>query len=123
MFSQQLMLKLDLWEHISTALEKRLPRSYIKCHKISGTIIVMCQSLMVSYSRRPPSEAHRGATSFFLNNRDYSSLFMRHVCFPMCMVARSVELVRTSRASSCRSSSVSASRARFFSCISICSQT
>lgn len=50
----------------------------------------------------------------------YSSLFMRQVCFSMCMVARSVELVSTSRTSSCRSSSVSASRARFFSCISIC---
>lgn len=55
-----------------------------------------------------------------LNCQDYSSLFMRHVCFSMCMVARSVELVKTSRTSSCRSSSVSASSARFFSCISIC---
>lgn len=52
-------------------------------------------------------------------SRGYSSLFMRQVCFSMFMVARSVELVSTSRASSCRSSSVSASRARFFSCISI----
>ena len=50
----------------------------------------------------------------------YSSLFMRQVCFSMCMVDRSVELVSTSRTSSCLSSSVSASRARFFSCISIC---
>lgn len=53
-------------------------------------------------------------------SRRYSSLFMRQVCFSMFMVARSVELVNTSRASSCRSSSVSASRARFFSCMSIC---
>lgn len=58
-----------------------------------------------------------------LHCQSYSSLFMRQVCFSMCMVARSVELVRTSRTSSCRSSSVSASRARFFSCISICKHT
>lgn len=50
----------------------------------------------------------------------YSSLFMRQVCFSICMVVRSVELARTSRTSSWRSSSVSASRARFFSCNSIC---
>lgn len=55
-----------------------------------------------------------------LNRQYYSSLFMRHVFFSIFMVARSVELVKTSRSSSCLSSSVSASSARFFSCISIC---
>lgn len=50
----------------------------------------------------------------------YSSLFIRQVCFSIFMVAWSVEPVRPSRTSSCRSSSVSASRARLFSCISIC---
>lgn len=49
----------------------------------------------------------------------HSSFLMRRVCLLMFMVVRSVEQLSTSRASSWRSSSVSASRARVFSCWSI----
>lgn len=75
------------------------------------TILILWGHLVILQSQKDMETRHR---------LRYSSLFMRQVCFPICMVVRSVELVSTSRTSSCRSSSVSASRARFFSCSSIC---
>lgn len=78
------------------------------------TILILWGHLVILQSQKD-TETRR-----LLHGQSYSSLFMRQVCFPICMVVRSVELVRTSRTSSCRSSSVSASSAKFFSCSSIC---
>lgn len=90
-----------------------LCKSLLLCSSLD-TILILWGHLVILRSQKDTETRRR------LHCQSYSSLFMRQVCFPICMVVRSVELVSTSRTSSCRSSSVSASRARFFSCSSIC---
>lgn len=111
----------DTWDCVIISLERMWQKSYkpglcksLLLRSSLDTILILWDHLVILRSQKD-TETRRP-----LHCQSYSSLFMRQVCFPICMVVRSVELVSTSRTSSCRSSSVSASRARFFSCSSIC---